>query len=372
MRILMLSPEFPPIGASLGHHCYYLLKALGQEEGVVLDFITASIEEEEPRIVVGKNITIHEIPAIPAGQHHATNTELIRWSYRARKTAIGLLAKNSYAAVHALGTYPAGVIACSICRGLPFILTIRDKELPSGKGRNSLFRSVIYMPLSRKVWRNAHRVICDNRESEKELSLYTQNISCIEQAADLSVFGTDYSVKPFLRLLCVAKLTKEKRIDELIMAVARLEQVDLTVIGTGPYEDELKSLSKRTGAWEQSTFLGYVPHERLKDYYQEADLFVCLTGEEKVAASIREAMASGLPLLLSGTRHHAELVNGNGILLWEVTANAIKKVLKNILSDKAQLLPMAKVSRKLAEEHSWEKVALEHVRVYKDAAERST
>lgn len=67
--------------------------------------------------------------------------------------------------------------------------------------------------------------------------------------------------------LFVGRLEKIKGLDEVIPLFRTFKEADLLIAGDGNYEDELKKLA---GENRRVTFLGRVPFERLRAYYQHA------------------------------------------------------------------------------------------------------
>ena len=102
-----------------------------------------------------------------------------------------------------------------------------------------------------------------------------------------------------IRILSVGRLAKEKSQETLLRAVAasaHREAIDLTLAGAGPREDELKALASQLGL---AVHIGPVTDAALLDHYASAALFVHCGGVELEGMSVLEAMAMGLPILVS-------------------------------------------------------------------------
>ncbi len=72
-------------------------------------------------------------------------------------------------------------------------------------------------------------------------------------------------------------------------------QVRLRIIGSGPLEQQLRSLSTDLGLEGYVDFAGEIPHDRLPDVYGKADCFVIGSWHEAQCMAALEAMACGLP-----------------------------------------------------------------------------
>lgn len=103
-------------------------------------------------------------------------------------------------------------------------------------------------------------------------------------------------------LLClyVGRLSNEKHVEYLI-DVAKLDGVQLVVVGDGPTRLELEELFSGT----DTLFLGMVIGEELNKIYASADVFTFTGTAETAGNVVREAMSAGLPSLL---------VNSGGIV----------------------------------------------------------
>lgn len=90
----------------------------------------------------------------------------------------------------------------------------------------------------------------------------------------------DLNLLPDARIiLSVSRLDARKRLDLLITSFAALSQrasnVILVVVGTGPDEVRLKSLTRRLNCSHNVIFTGFVHEDRLWDYYSACEIFAC-------------------------------------------------------------------------------------------------
>ncbi|HVR07558.1 MAG TPA: glycosyltransferase [Thermoanaerobaculia bacterium] len=100
-------------------------------------------------------------------------------------------------------------------------------------------------------------------------------------------------------VLAVAKLNPREGPKDLVGAAGLLgADVWLLVAGSGPDRDALE-LAARAAAPERVRFLGYVPYPELPSLYAAADLFVHAAHREHWGVSVAEALACGLPAIVS-------------------------------------------------------------------------
>jgi len=102
--------------------------------------------------------------------------------------------------------------------------------------------------------------------------------------------------------LTVSRLSPEKNLDGLLRAFAQYRKQggtwDLVVVGSGPLEGELKERVD-TGAVSGVHFVGWQSYEDLPRYYGLASCFVLPSISETWGLVVNEAMACGLPVLVS-------------------------------------------------------------------------
>lgn len=158
------------------------------------------------------------------------------------------------------------------------------------------------------------------------------------------------------KILTVGRLDANKRIDELIRAfqIFLRDAPDsiLLIGGTGREYKSLKDLTGDLGLEKNVKFLGFIPEDRLFDYYATADLFVSIDWAD-FRISAYEALAAGTKALLSSETEADQRLIDSGYLYLTVpekasTAMAMKKALDNKNIIKRDNL------NKLLEDYTWE------------------
>lgn len=116
------------------------------------------------------------------------------------------------------------------------------------------------------------------------------------------------------RIVQVSRLDHEKKgQDLLIEAVARMgENIHLDFIGDGDSREYLEHLSKRLGVEARITFHGTQPQDYVASHLKDYDLFAQPSRYEGFGLTVAEAMAAGVPVLVSAGQGPAEVTCGNG------------------------------------------------------------
>ncbi len=112
-------------------------------------------------------------------------------------------------------------------------------------------------------------------------------------------------------LAFVGRLIPLKRVDVLIRAAARASNFRLRIIGDGPEENNLRDLAHQLGFDDRIQFVGYVPHQELNSALQGCCALILPTAAtprraEQFGKSVIEAIAFGLPVLVSNTGNLGE------------------------------------------------------------------
>jgi len=102
-------------------------------------------------------------------------------------------------------------------------------------------------------------------------------------------------------LLSIGRVAKEKSLDVIIRAFPEILKktpgLKLVIVGDGPAQKDLISLSGELGVSEHVVFTGEVPWEKIASYYRLGDVFISASKSESQGLTYIEAMASGLPVV---------------------------------------------------------------------------
>ncbi len=107
------------------------------------------------------------------------------------------------------------------------------------------------------------------------------------------------SLFEYPHILCVARFAREKNHERMIDAFLRSEaakQYHLKLVGTGPM---LSTLQKRFSQRKEIIFAPWTDYADLPNLYRQATAFVLPSTFEPWGLVVNEAMATGLPILLS-------------------------------------------------------------------------
>ena len=137
--------------------------------------------------------------------------------------------------------------------------------------------------------------------------------------------------KKDIMLLSVGELNTNKNHETVIRALHELGNQDVKyfICGKGSLEGYLESLIRELNLEKQATLLGYCTD--IPELCQAADLFVFPSLREGLPVALMEAMASGLPCIVSRIRGNTDLIMDEDCLAEASDAEEWKQVLKNMV-----------------------------------------
>ena len=203
-----------------------------------------------------------------------------------------------------------------------------------------------YFALERRLSRWTRTVINVSRVQESEglaLRLFTAAQSRVvpngvdgealaEGAMDRSAARLKLGLSPDARVIgCAARLDPVKRLDLLLHAVAAVPNVEAVVIGRGPEGERLRTLSRALGLGARVRLSGEIPDAwRL---YRAFDVYVSASSKEGMPVAVLEAMALGLPVVVTDIPAHREVLGPEAETLAEATPEALATMLRSVLDD---------------------------------------
>ncbi|HEY3322513.1 MAG TPA: glycosyltransferase [Planctomycetota bacterium] len=155
-----------------------------------------------------------------------------------------------------------------------------------------------------------------------------------------------------LRLICLGRLIKRKRIDLLLRAIAALRpqrDVSLAIVGGGPEEDALKRMACEMRLDGHVTFKPSVPHERVPGELQKYDALVLPTELDDWGVVVNEALQAGLAVITTQNAGASELIeHSHAGLVCGCDAEAMKRAIATLHDSPQALFAMRKHAQEYA------------------------
>ncbi|MEA2539277.1 MAG: hypothetical protein QOH35_643 [Acidobacteriaceae bacterium] len=162
--------------------------------------------------------------------------------------------------------------------------------------------------------------------------------------------------------------TPRKNLDTVLRAMRQVPDLSLVVAGAvqrSPYP----KLARELGVDERVHFLGQV--KTIDLLMRSVDMFVFPSRYEAHPLVLLEAMASGLPSIVSGTFGAGEFMGGGGFILDDPDDDdALAHCMRILAADPAVRSSMGAAGRRRALEMDWSTMADQYLRIFEDIIEQ--
>jgi 1,2-diacylglycerol 3-alpha-glucosyltransferase len=283
------------------------------------------------------------------------------------------LRKEKPDVIHSHGIASMGILSLTAARALkvPHVLTFHTmaneaiKYYLPFRMRHDIVEGLVWIYL-RNLLKRPEVVIVPSAPIRQELEangIDMKGCEVVPTGIDCTRFSPDRYDKDYLKrygldgkrvLLHVGRLSKEKRLDIVLGALAQISKsqpdLRLLVAGHGPAADEYKKLAKDLGISDRVVFAGFVPDDELPAAYASCEIMVIASTFETQGIVVLEALASGTPV--AGIRYRAipEFIEEgkNGCLFDEETC--AEAILRCLLRSDSMMINAVSSARKYSVE----------------------
>ena len=163
-------------------------------------------------------------------------------------------------------------------------------------------------------------------------------------------------------------------VDVLAQAFVRAAQsrpeLSLILLGAGSQGGRLRQILLRGGVLDRVKFGGQISQNELPRWYHWADVYISPSHVDGSSVSLMEALACGLPCLVSDIPGNREWVNEgeNGWLFPDGDAEALAAKILQVLNQRKSLPEIGSAARAVAEERAdWKKNSAKLMQAYQQA-----
>ena len=153
-----------------------------------------------------------------------------------------------------------------------------------------------------------------------------------------------------------------------VKVVQQNENVNLILLGGGSQGNAIRQILQNGDALDRVAFVGQVSQTDLPSWYHRADLYISPSHVDGSSVSLMEALACGIPCLVSDIPANKEWVveDENGWLFRDGDANHLAEKVLSAIAQKEKLPEIGRSNRKLAEIRAdWKKNAEALMNVYR-------
>jgi glycosyltransferase involved in cell wall biosynthesis len=268
----------------------------------------------------------------------------------------------------------------SVMKGIPFVV-IQEKYFVSRKSILAPIHRLLLKTVSRIMWRLSSRIIAHSSAARRFIGEHgapSDKVELVPIGVDVERFspGNGRNSKSPYSILSVARLIEHKGLMDLIEAidilVERGMEICLTIVGDGELRVDIEEEISNRGLTEVVDLRLRVPFENMVDVYRSKDIFVLSSVVEVFGVAALEAMASGMPVVVTRVGGLPDLVEEgfNGLVVEPRDPEGLSDAISSML-DCEKISSMGRNARRKAiEEFSWSRVAKDHLRVFEEACNR--
>ena len=285
----------------------------------------------------------------------------------------------------------------SIPRALPcpYVMTVHDmlEHMSRAREQNGFWRS-LHFSLTKRVLSGAERIFAVSNftktEIEKLFGIPADRIEVVYNAiderflaghastADRDLLAQRYQITyPFL--LYAGRISPHKNVVRMIEAFSALKtelerdelypDLKLIIIGDDlSGNPDLRRTVVRSGVQNDVRFLGFIPIDVLRIFYDSAKIFVFPSLYEGFGLPPLEAMVHGTPVVTSNVSSLPEVVGNAAVLVNPENVFEIMRALHRVLTDQALRDRMKERGYQQAAKFSWDASVRRIVGVYRQMA----
>ncbi len=297
-----------------------------------------------------------------------TSSEAFKWSRDLARWLDQMCGRFDVVDIHAVFSH-SSLVAGRACRqsGVPYIVRPHGSLDPWSLARKRPQKRLLFWLGARRLLTGAagiqYTTVEEQRLAEASLPWLAHG-----SVVPLGVSRESFSRKPGVPasppyLLTMSRLESKKGLERLISAfhqatvMGRGAEWRLVIAGDGDaaYVRTLKHLAATGTAASRILFPGWVSGAEKVKLLRGAALFACPSAQENFGISLVEAMACGVPVIVSrGVNLAPEINSANAGWVVDPLAPSFARVLESVLGDRPGQAARGKAAARLAVRFGWD------------------
>jgi len=203
----------------------------------------------------------------------------------------------------------------------------------------------------------------------KKLGIPDEKILFLINGVDKNIYIPNFNQERFKQvldieenkriLLTVSRLVGFKHVERIIKAipevVKRYPMMKLLIVGDGLERKNLENLADKLKIKDYVRFLGALSHDKLKNYYNVADIFISMYDFSNVGNPLLEAMSCGKCIITLDVGDTNKFIQNkeNGVLLKLNQLNQLPDTIMELLNNEKQRRKLGRNAKTFAEKNFW-------------------
>jgi glycosyltransferase involved in cell wall biosynthesis len=383
MKVLHVIPSMSSRSGGPGHAIIGMIGAL-QKRG--LDILVASTDadiEKELKVELGQPATYKGVPAIFFAHQWSEAFKYSRPMSRWLKENV-----KAYDVVHIHGVFSHPcLMAARACRrdGVPYIVRPLGMLDPWSMGQKPFRKRLFWHLAVKQMLRGAaaiHYTAKPEMESaESSLKLERGvviplgvEMEPLPEAGPAQAFREQHpSLRSNPYVLLLSRLHPKKGVDLLLKAFldltreGRFGEWKLVLAGEGPesYVESLRRTVRLDGGPDRVLFPGWLEGVKKSSALQNASLLALPSHHENFGLCVMEALAYGVPVLISSYVNLAPEIEAAGVgWIVPLESVALQEQLADALGHEDERARRGRAGQEFARRYTWREIAIDLERLY--------
>jgi glycosyltransferase involved in cell wall biosynthesis len=266
-----------------------------------------------------------------------------------------------------LGIYPVAAIFPILLNKRPVITAVFDMIPYSVRGYDSFLKFAIKRWCIRYACKNSDYLIVDfatNKEKIIQLFGIPEDrialLSHLSHGVNHRLYYPEAGYRKDFNIAFLGEAKRSKGMDSVIKAFklihAKQPQATLTLASHGSELEQMKHLAKSLLAEPSYQFVGFVPEEKMRQFYNTADIFT-FPSRYGMGLSSLEAMACGTPAIVGKDQDTRDFIDDPDVMVDPDNEQEIADKILRLFEDRDLYRQKVAQGLTIAQAYSWENMA---------------
>ncbi|MBS1266377.1 MAG: Glycosyltransferase Gtf1 [Candidatus Woesearchaeota archaeon] len=188
-----------------------------------------------------------------------------------------------------------------------------------------------------------------------------KNIEVVHNGVDLDEYK--FRAKKYKKktVAYVGRITKHKRLIDLINAAEKLDKLDFKIVGIGPEKEKLERTAPKN-----VKFLGFLDeHKDVLKVIKKSHIFCSPSVVEGFGITLLEAIACQTPFVCSDIPPYREVSKSKGGLFFKPKSpNELASQISKLIDDKKLYKSCVKEQKQIVKNYYWKNIAKQMEKIY--------